>query len=125
MMNVAINLALLIPILGTAYFFWVRPILKQTPSLKEFWDNENNFFEALKLKFAGIKQKIAGAVIIIAGIVVEAYNFIGPALGTVDMSGITDKVPSWAWPLVTIACVALLNYFRKLSDTRAADEDQP
>lgn len=122
MWNVAINLALLVPILGTGYFFWVRPILKQRPELKDFWDSEDSLFEAVRLRFVGIKQKLAGAVIIIAGVVVEAYNLIGPAIGAVDTSSLTDKVPSWAWPLILIACTALLNYFRSLADKRVEEE---
>ena len=118
MRNVLINIVLLLVILTPAYIFWIRPILKQRPELLHLWDREGAFFEALNLKLAGIKQRLAGAVMILAGVVVEAYNFIGPALGTVDTSGITDKMPSWAWPLLMIAAVSLLNYFRSLADKR-------
>lgn len=122
MSNAMIRLALILPTVAIIYWFWIRPILKTTPSLKAFYDAEAGWFAAFSDKFAGIKQKLAGSLIALACLVVEMWDFVAPALGAVDTTPLTSQVPSWAWPLIAIAATALLNYLRSLGDKRHAAE---
>ncbi|MEJ2435463.1 MAG: hypothetical protein P8Y53_20785 [Pseudolabrys sp.] len=108
--------------LVAAYWFWIRPILKSRPAFRELYRQEENFFAALRAKFAGIKQKLSSAIVIAAGIIVSGYDFFAPIVGGVDMSSIAARVPSWAWPLVLIAVTAVMKYFRDLADRRHAIE---
>lgn len=124
MSNAMIRLALILPTLAIIYWFWIRPILKQTPSLKAFYDAEAGWWAAFSDKFAGIKQKIVGTLIAVACVVVQLYDFVAPALGAVDTTPLTSYVPSWAWPLIGIAGVVLLNYMRSLADKRNAAETE-
>lgn len=113
-----INVVLLAIIFGAGYWFWLRPILKTTPFLEHFFVREDTFLQALSGKFAGIKQRLSGALIILAGIYVELANYVMPALTGVDTSTWTKNLPDWMVPLIPIAAVALLNYFRSLADRR-------
>ena len=108
----------------SGYLLWVRPVLRKTPSLKEFYAEEDSLLEALRLKFAGIKQKLTTAVIFIAGIAVTAYDQLAPlALQSgVDVTSLTDYIPPKAWPFILMAAAGLLEYFRHLSDRRAAQD---
>lgn len=122
MSNTMIRLALILPTIAIIYWFWIRPILKTTPTLKAFYDAEAGWWAAFSDKFAGIKQKIAGSAMAAASLVVWLYDTVAPALGAVDTTPLTSYVPSWAWPLIAIAGVALLNYLRSLADKRNAAE---
>lgn len=118
MSNSLIRLALILPTIAIIYWFWIRPILKTTPSLKAFYDAEAGWWAAFSDKFAGIKQKLAGSMLALACLVVELYDYVAPALGAVDTTPLTSHVPSWAWPIIAIAATALLNYLRTLADKR-------
>jgi hypothetical protein len=112
---------LLISIAATlvaVYWFWIRPILKSRPAFRELYQEEENFLEALRVKFAGIKQKLSSAVVIAASAVVSGYDFFAPIVSGVDVSSIAAQVPSWAWPLILIAVTAVMKYFRDLADRR-------
>ncbi|MGE0630258.1 MAG: hypothetical protein AB7O43_20885 [Hyphomicrobiaceae bacterium] len=104
--------------LVAVYWFWIRPILKSRPAFRELYQEEENFLEALRVKFAGIKQKLSSAVVIAASAVVSGYDFFAPIVSGVDVSSIAAQVPSWAWPLILIAVTAVMKYFRDLADRR-------
>jgi hypothetical protein len=104
--------------LVAVYWFWIRPILKLRPAFRELYQDEENFFAALREKFAGIKQKLSSAIVIAASAIVSGYDFFAPIVGGVDVSSIAAQVPSWAWPLILIAVTAVMKYFRELADRR-------
>ena len=104
--------------LVAVYWFWIRPILKSRPALRELHQEEENFFAALCKKFAGIKQKLSSAIVIAASAIVSGYDFFAPIVSGVDVSSLADKVPSWAWPLILIATTALFQFLRNLADRR-------
>lgn len=108
----------------TVYVCWVRPILKSQPALKDFYDREGNVFEAIRLKFAGIKQKIASALVVMASLAVTMHDYIAPFIARVDATAITEKVPSWAWPLIMIAVTMLFQWMRNFADKRNAVEKE-
>ena len=98
------------------YAFWICPILQSRPAFRELYDKEENFFAALREKLKGIKQKLSSASVIIASVAVTGYDFFAPIVSGVDVSSLTSRVPSWAWPLVLIATTALFQFFRNLAD---------
>jgi hypothetical protein len=100
------------------YATWLRPILKTTPALRELFAREATAWAAVRAKFAGIKQKLTGALVIIAGVIVELHDQLAPVVAGVDVSALTQRVPSWAWPLIVIAVTLLLQWFRELADRR-------
>jgi hypothetical protein len=100
------------------YWFWIRPALKSRPAFRELYEREENFFAALREKFAGIKQKLSSAIVVAASIAVSGYDFIAPVVSGVDVSSIVAQVPSWAWPLILISVTALFQFLRNLSDKR-------
>ncbi len=104
----------------STYAFWIRPVLKTRPSLAEFYAREDSFWAAISLKFGGLKQKLTTAFVMIAGFVVSAYDFLAPlfAQSGVDVTTITSKIPPQAWPLIGMALMALVQYFRNLADKR-------
>ena len=108
--------------LVAVYWFWIRPILKSRPAFRELYQEEENFFAALREKFAGIKQKLSSAIVIAASAAVSGYDFFAPIVSGVDVSSLAAQVPSWAWPLILIAVTAVLKYFRDLADKRHAIE---
>lgn len=110
--------------LGTIYAFWLRPAFKEQPSLAYFYDQERSLWAAIKLKFGGLKQKLTVAAFTAAGIIVEAYDFIQPlvAQSGVDVTTLTSKVPAQAWPIIGMAILGIVTYFRRLADRRHAAE---
>lgn len=100
------------------YAFWIRPILQSRPAFRELYDKEESFFAAFREKLKGIKQKLSSAIVIIASAAVTGYDFVAPIISGVDMSSLTSKVPSWAWPLVLISVTALFQFLRNLADKR-------
>ncbi len=104
------------------YAFWIRPILKSRPAFRELYQEEANFFAALRAKLAGIKQKLSSAIVIAASAIVSGYDFFAPIVSGVDVSSIAGQVPSWAWPLILIAVTAVMKYFRDLADRRHETE---
>jgi uncharacterized membrane protein YqhA len=104
------------------YAFWIRPILQSRPAFRDLYQKEENFFAALREKLKGIKQKLSSAIVIIASAAVSGYDFFAPIVGGVDVSGLTSRVPAWAWPLVLIFVTALFQFLRNLADKRHSDE---
>ncbi|MBM3526841.1 MAG: hypothetical protein FJX62_02015 [Alphaproteobacteria bacterium] len=109
---------LLFATLIAIYAFWIRPILQSRPAFRELYDKEENFFAALREKLKGIKQKLSSVIVIVAGAAVTGYDFFAPIISGVDMSSLTSRVPSWAWPLVLISLTALFQFLRNLADKR-------
>lgn len=100
------------------YWFWIRPILKSRPALREFYESEESFFAALREKFAGLKQKLSSVIVIAASAAVSGYDFLEPIVGGVDVSSLAAKVPAWCWPLILISLTALFQFLRNLADKR-------
>lgn len=103
------------------YAFWIRPILQSRPTFRELYQEEESFFAALREKLKGIKQKLSSAIVIIASAAVTSYDFLAPIVSGVDVSSLTSKVPSWAWPLILISVTALFQFLRNLADKRHSD----
>ena len=102
------------------YSFWIRSILKSRPAFRELYDREGSFVAALREKLKGIKQNLASALVIVASAAVCGYDFFAPIVSGVDISSLTSKLPSWAWPLVVILVTALFQFLRNLADKRHA-----
>ena len=100
------------------YAFWIRPILQSRPAFRKLYGKEQNFFAALREKLKGIKQKLSSAIVIAAGAAVTGYDFFAPIVSGVDVSSLTSRVPSWAWPIVLISLTGLFQFLRNLADNR-------
>ena len=104
------------------YWFWIRPILKSRPELRELYQQEESFLIALREKLKGTKQKLSSIIVIAASAAVSGYDFFAPIVSGVDVSALTAHVPSWAWPLVLISLTALFQFLRNLADKRHQSE---
>ena len=102
--------------LVAVYWFWIRVILKSRLAFRELYQKEENFFAAVRAKFAGIKQKLSSAVVIAASAIASGSDFFAPIVSDIDVSSIVAQVPSWVWPLILIAVTAVMKYFRDLAD---------
>lgn len=117
-----INTVLIIATAIAAYVFWVRPVLKQTPALKELYEKEASWWAAISDKLTGAKQKLTTAFLTVASMSVMFYDSIVPAMTGVDITPLTSQIPQWAYPLILIGVTWLLNYFRSLADKRNLKE---
>jgi hypothetical protein len=117
-LNVLLGLLILATVAAT-YMFWVRPLLKATPSFGYLFADEERFWRAIRRKFDGLKQKLVTAVVTAAAFIVSAYDFIAPYVASagVDVTQITDKVPSWAWPIIGAVLVLLVGKLRNIGET--------
>ena len=88
------------------------------PGVPRALHKEESFFAALREKLKGIKQKLSSAIVIIASAAVTGYDFLAPIVSGVDVSSLTSRVPSWAWPLILISLTALFQFLRNLADKR-------
>lgn len=107
------------------YAFFVRPTLKQNPALKELYANEETVLNAVAAKFSGLKQKLATIFISFVGFVLVAHDSLASLLQAAGIdpvaygSQLLPKVPATAWPLITLACLGTIQYFRHLADKQA------
>lgn len=113
--------ALCVVTLIVGYIFFLRPALRQNPALKDLYDAEEGYFAAINAKLGGLKQKLTTIFVSLAGFLVLMHDEIAPfaAQVGVDPSLILPKVPVWAWPLLSIGILWLVQYFRELSDRQA------
>jgi hypothetical protein len=109
---------LVIPTIVAIYWVWIRPVLKSRPAFRDLYDKDANFLAAAREKFKGIKQKLSSVIVIAASAAVTGYDFFSPIVSGVDVSSLTSRVPSWAWPLVLISVTALFQFLRNLADKR-------
>lgn len=118
-------IVLIIFTVATAYWFWIRPVLKKHPTFADYYAREEGFFSALKLKLSGMKQWLTTVATMSAGFVVTVYDTI---ISLADQAGfqwgnvqtITSRVPSWAWPIIGMALIGLVQWFREISNRRVA-----
>lgn len=103
------------------YVFGIRPTLKKTPGFKELYEAEGSAYAAISSKFGGIKQKLATVLISGAGVIVLAHDQIAPLVvqAGVDPKQLLPQIPASAWPIITIAALWLMQYFRNLADNKA------
>ena len=117
-----LTIVLIFAVFVAVYWFWIRPILKSRPELRELYQQEEGFLVALREKLKGIKQKLSSVMVIAASAAVSSYDFFAPIVSGVDVSSLTAHVPSWAWPLVLISLTALFQFLRNLADKRHQSE---
>ena len=119
-MTTLLLLFLIVFTLVTTYLFWIRPILKTKPSLMTYYAQERSIWSALYLKFDGFKQKLTTAIVGMAAFVVSTYDFLAPLFvqSGIDVTTISSHVPQKAWPIISFALIALVQYFRNLADKK-------
>jgi len=103
------------------YVFGLRPILKQTPGLRELYEAEGNVYSAISSKFSGLKQKLVTLAISGAGFIVLAHDQLMPLVtqAGVDSKQYLPQVPPYVWPLLTMGALWAVQYFRNLADKQA------
>ena len=113
--------ALVIFTLGVVYAFALRPALKQNPKFAELYTKEGGLFSAINNKLGGLKQKLTTIFVSLASFLVLAHDQIAPLVtqAGVDPSQILPKIPAWAWPVMTMVVLWLIQYFRSLADRKA------
>ncbi len=113
-----VEFVLVVTTIVMTYWFWIRPILKLRPAFRELYNKEASLSAALRTKLKGIKQKLSSAIVIAAGTAVSGYDFLAPIVNGIDVSLLSAKVPSWAWPLILISTTALFQFLRNVADKR-------
>jgi hypothetical protein len=75
---------------------------------------------------SGMKQWITTVMTFMVGFVVTAYDTIinlaqqtGFQWGNVQT--ITSRVPQWAWPMIGMALIGLVQWFREIQNRRTAE----
>lgn len=122
MLLMGLFVLLLVATVALIYVFWIRPMLSQRPSFRDFYDREDSFWSACRAWTSGLKQKLTTVTVVGGGSVVSLYDFTAPLVSQagVDVTKLTDRVPSWCWPLLTMALLGLVQYFRNLNDAKVA-----
>lgn len=95
----------------TTYFLIVRPILRSNHFLEHYYVREEGILRVLK----GFRTRIIATLLMICSGLVSAYDFLIPIATGIDWHGLTDAVPSWAWPIVMFAMAGLFAYLRKIT----------
>jgi hypothetical protein len=107
------------------YLFGLRPLLKQNPAFKELYATEDTFLNAVSAKFGGLKQKITTIFVSAIGFVVVAHDTLLSLMAAAGIdpvaygSQLLPKVPPLAWPIITLAILWIIRYFRSLADKQA------
>lgn len=101
-----------------AYVYWLRPILRSRPQLKAFYAQTDNFWAALRLRFAGLKTQLLAGVSMAATGIVALHDFILTNAFGIDWTPVRDLLPAWAWPFILFADFWLISKFRQMTDRR-------
>lgn len=101
-----------------AYWFWVRPMLRERPQFKDFYDRTDSFWLSVKLKFTTLRTKLAAGMLMVASTLVELHDFVLPAATGIDWTPITSTVPPVVWPVVSFGAAALFFWLRNLTAKR-------
>lgn len=103
------------------YVVGVRPMLRNTPLFKDVYDKEAGFLYSVNQKFGGVKQKITTIVLSAMGFIVLAHDQIAPLVtqAGVDPAQFLPSVPAYVWPLLTMAVLWLVQFFRNQADKAA------
>lgn len=104
-----------------AYLFFIRPALRETPVFRDLYDAEEGFWSAINAKLTGVKQKLTTIFLSAISFIVLAHDQLSPLItqAGVDPAQLLPKVPTWAWPLITMAVLALIQHFRNVADKAA------
>jgi hypothetical protein len=108
-----------------AYVFWVRPILKQSPTFTRLYATEDTLLSAISAKLSGLKQKLTTIFVSVVGIAVVGHDSLTPLLAAAGIDPLAystqllPKVPPLAWPMITLAVIWLIQYFRNIADKQA------
>src|SRR5262249_46592049 len=100
-----------------AYLYWVRPVLRSRPELKQVYERPDGLGGALRLRFAGIKTRLL-AVVSMAAAIVALHDFIFANAFGIDWTPVRDLLPAWAWPFILLADFWLISKFRLMTDRR-------
>jgi hypothetical protein len=104
--------------IAAAYVYWVRPVLRSRPELKQFHDRSDGYWGALRLRFAGIKTRLLAVVSMAAAAIVALHDFIFANAFGIDWTPVRDLLPAWAWPFILFADFWLISKFRLMTDRR-------
>lgn len=104
-----------------AYVFFIRPLLRKTPGFREVYDVADGFWHAVDLKLGNVKQKLTTVLLSAGSFILLAHDQLAPIVtqAGVDPSLILPKVPAWAWPIITMGILALLQWLRSRADRQA------
>jgi hypothetical protein len=101
-----------------AYLYWVRPVLRSRPELKQVYDRSDGLRGALRLRFAGIKTRLLAVVSMAAAAIVVLHDFVLANAFGIDWTPVRDLLPAWAWPFILFADFWLISKFRLMTDRR-------
>jgi len=102
-----------------AYWLFLRPILARwsvlAPKIAKLDAAEAGFFAKLNLAIGGLKTKLSAWLVMFAGAALSAHDFILPIASGVDVTPISQSLPSWSWPVILIAVGAAFRFLRKIT----------
>lgn len=101
-----------------AYWFWIRPVLKERPGCFAFYATTESWFAAINLKLQGLKGKLATGTAKAATLVVLLHDQVLPYATGVDWTPIVGQVPTWAWPIVTFLAFWFIGKCREWAEAR-------
>jgi hypothetical protein len=95
-----------------AYAIWLRPVLRQRPSLRHLYAHSDSLWAAIRQKFLFIKTQIAAALLKIAGALLAIREALLPVADTVDWGPLTERIPTWTLPLIAFGFGVILLWLR-------------
>jgi hypothetical protein len=101
--------------LALAYAFVLRPLLHSQPTLADYYSRADSFWAALGAKLSGVRTKLAAGLLMLASFLVTMHDFLLPFATGIDWTPITQLLPAWAWPVLSLALGALFWWLRQLT----------
>src|SRR3954462_11246783 len=89
--------------LALAYAFVLRPLLHSQPTLADYYSRADSFWAALGAKLSGVRTKLAAGLLMLASFLVTMHDFLLPFATGIDWTPITQLLPAWAWPVLSLA----------------------
>jgi membrane protein implicated in regulation of membrane protease activity len=121
-MLIIAQIVFFVVVIVLAYLYWIRPVLRSRPELKDVYDRSDGLLSALRLRFAGIKTLLTAALGMAASAIVALHDFLLPLATGVDWTPVRDLLPAWTWPFILFAMFALISLFRQMTDRRLQED---
>jgi hypothetical protein len=101
---------------GCAYWFLVRPIIKNAPVFSELFAREASFFQKANAVLVGMRTKLAAKFFVLSGALLGLYDLALPIVMGQDWSPITSKLPAWTMPVALTVAGVIFGWLRKITE---------
>lgn len=123
MLSTILSILFLAAVVGAAYWWILRPVLRTRPELKSTYDTLDSFWARLNRRTRGWRTIILARSVQLGWFIVGLHDAVIPYLAGVDWTPITERVLAFIPPdmrtlalsIFGILCGAVVEWFRRIT----------